>query len=233
MKQLNEGFKRPVYWRKYKVIGNKVVEIAAANAEKHTREWLDSSYQGVKRLLVLAYDNIAGDDQVSINSFKKYFLPSVKIGNNNIEVDGKKIYDQPIDNSIKQFDKVRKVSTGQGEDYTTGCLLDFAFFEKFVSWFKTILKNQESFIINGRKSTKYFKLERGARQGDPILAYLFILVLEIYLIFVNIKDLNIFKLEFLYTADADDTTFLSQRHKFYNIINEWVKYLFKFLRFKT
>ena len=171
-------------------------------------------------MLVLAYDNIAGDDQVSINSFKKYFLPSVKIGNNNIEVDGKKIYDQPIDNSIKQFDKVRKVSTGQGEDYTTGCLIDFAFFEKFVSWFKTILKNQESFIINGRKSTKYFKLERGARQGDPILAYLFILVLEIYLIFVNIKDLNIFKLEFLYTADADDTTFLSQRHKFYNIINE-------------
>ena len=36
---------------------------------------LDSSYQGVKRLFVLAYDN----DQVSIDSFKKYFLPRVKI----------------------------------------------------------------------------------------------------------------------------------------------------------
>ena len=175
-------------------------------------------------MLVFAYDNIAGDDQVSINSFKKNFIPRVKIENNNIEVDGKKFYDQPIDNSIKRFDEVRKVSTGQGEDYTTGCLLDFAFFEKFVSWFKTILKNQESCIINGRKSTKYFKLERGARQGDPIPAYLFILVLQIYLIFVKnnrkIKNLNIVKLEFLYTADADDTIFLSQKHKFYNIINE-------------
>ena len=80
MKQLNEGFKRPVYWSKYKVIGNKVVEIAAANAEKHTREWLDSIYQRAKRLLVLAYDNTAGDDQVS---FKQYFLPRVKIENNN------------------------------------------------------------------------------------------------------------------------------------------------------
>ena len=52
VKQLNEGFKRPVYWNKYKVIDNKVVE----NAEKHIRELLDSSYQGVKRLFVLAYD---------------------------------------------------------------------------------------------------------------------------------------------------------------------------------
>ena len=49
VKTLNEGFKRPVYWNKYKVIDNKVVEIAAANAEKQIRELLDSSYQGVKR----------------------------------------------------------------------------------------------------------------------------------------------------------------------------------------
>ena len=75
-KQLSEGFKRPVYWNKYKVIGNKVVETTAANAEKHVRELLDSSYQGAKRLFVLAYDN-----QVSVDYFKKYFLPRVKIEN--------------------------------------------------------------------------------------------------------------------------------------------------------
>ena len=39
-------------------------------------------------------------------------------------------YDQPINDSIKQYDEVRKVSTGQGDDSTTGCLLDFAYFEK-------------------------------------------------------------------------------------------------------
>ena len=54
----------------------------------------------------------------------------------------------------------------------------------FVSWIKTILKNQESCIINGGKTTKYFKLERGAWQGDPISAYLFILILEIVFTFV-------------------------------------------------
>ena len=53
VKQLNEGFRRPVYWNKYKVIDNKVVEIAAANAEKHIRELLDSSYQELKDCLFL------------------------------------------------------------------------------------------------------------------------------------------------------------------------------------
>ena len=130
VKQLNEGFKRPVYWNKYKVIDNKVVEIAAANEEKHITKLPDSSYQGVKRLFVLAYENTAGNDQVSDNSFKKYFLPRVKIENYNIEIDGRNFYDQPINDLIKQYDEIRKISTGQGDDYTTGCLLDFAYFEK-------------------------------------------------------------------------------------------------------
>ena len=58
---------------------NKVVEIAAANTEKHIRELLDSSCQGVKRLCVLAYENTAGNKQVSDDSLKKYFLPRVKL----------------------------------------------------------------------------------------------------------------------------------------------------------
>ena len=73
----------------------------------------------------------------------------------------------------------------------------------FVSWIKTILKNHESSIINGGKATKHFKLERGARQGDPISAYLFILVLELFFIFVKntpkVKGLKIFTHEVLYT----------------------------------
>ena len=88
-KLLNEGFKRPIYWNEYKVTPNKIVEIAAINEEKYIRELLDSSCQGVKRLFVLAYDNTAGNNQVSIDSFKKYFLPRVKIENYNIKIDGR------------------------------------------------------------------------------------------------------------------------------------------------
>ena len=48
----------------------------------------------------------------------------------NIKIDGRNVYDQPINDSIKQYDEIRKKLTGQGDDYTTGCLLDFSCFEK-------------------------------------------------------------------------------------------------------
>ena len=81
-KLLSEGFKRSIYWNKYKVNGNIPVQIAAQNEEKYIREWLDASYKGVKRLFVLAYDNTAGDNdhnnQISINSFKNIFFQELK-----------------------------------------------------------------------------------------------------------------------------------------------------------
>ena len=90
----------------------------------------DSSYQGAKRFFLLAYDNTEGENKVSIDSSKKYFLPRAKIENYNIGIDGRNFYDQTINDSIKQYDEIGKISTGQGDDYTTGCLLDFAYFEK-------------------------------------------------------------------------------------------------------
>ena len=57
----------------------------------------------------------------------------MKITNYNIKIDGRNFYDQPINDSIKQYDKVRKISAGKGDDYTTGCLLDFPYFEKKLS----------------------------------------------------------------------------------------------------
>ena len=83
------------------MIDDKKVEITNANDEELIRELLDSSYKVVKRLSVLAYDNAASNNQVSVGSFKKYFLSTVKIENYNIEIDRRNFYDQPIDNSIK------------------------------------------------------------------------------------------------------------------------------------
>ena len=91
---------------------------------------LDASYQGVKTFLVVAYRGRGGANRITADSNRRYFFPRVKIENYNIEIDGRNFDDQPINDFIKQFDEVRKVSTGQGDDYTTGCLSDFVYFLK-------------------------------------------------------------------------------------------------------
>ena len=114
-KLLSEGFKRPIYWNKYKIIFKNY-------NNEYIRERLDASFQGVNKLFVLPY--ASGDNITNENSYRKYFLPRLKIKNYNIEIDGRNFYDQPINDLIKQYDGIRKISTGQGDDYTTGSLLD-------------------------------------------------------------------------------------------------------------
>ena len=64
-----------------------------------------------------------------------------------------------------------------------------------------LLTNQESCIINGGSTTSYFKLEKEARQSDPISPYLFIIALEIIFAMIksnpNIKGPNIFNYNYL------------------------------------
>ena len=62
----------------------------------------------------------------------------------------KKFYHQPINDSIKQYDKIRKISTGQGDDYITGCLLDFAYFEKNCRLIAADLSKQEALDTDSR-----------------------------------------------------------------------------------
>ena len=147
VKQLNEGFKRSVYWNKYKVIDNKVVETAAANEEKHIKELIDSSYQGAKRLFVLMIIQ-----QMIIKSLmillKNIFFQELKLKTATLKSMEENCYDQPINDSIKQYDEVRKISTGQGDDYTTGCLFDFAYFEKNYRLIAADLSKQKALDAN-------------------------------------------------------------------------------------
>ena len=42
----------------------------------------------------------------------------------------KTFFDQPINNDVKTYENIRKIATGQGDDYTTGCLLDYPYFRE-------------------------------------------------------------------------------------------------------
>ena len=124
---------------------------------------------------------------------------------------------------------IEKVFDSVNHWFLLQILRKFGFGIDFVSFIKTILKNKKSCIINGGKTTKYFKLERGAGQGDPISAYLFMLALEIFFAFVKnnpkVKGLNIFKHEYLYTTYADDITFfLEDKNSIIELMNELIPF---------
>ena len=112
------------------------------------RERPDASFQGVNKLFVLPH--ASGDNVRDENSYRKYFLPRLRMKNYNIEIDGRNFYDQPINDSIKQYDEIRKISTGQGDDYTTGCLLDFAYFEKNYRLIAVNLSKQRALDADSR-----------------------------------------------------------------------------------
>ena len=86
-------------------------------------------FQGVNRLFVLAFNNQAGDNRVLRDSHQKYFLPRVDIKNYDVMIDGRNFFDNPLSNQTQKYNRLRKVTLGKGDDYTTGCLLDYQYFK--------------------------------------------------------------------------------------------------------
>ena len=124
IKLLEDGFDRSVYWNEYQI----KIETRNLDNNNFTRFPLDDSFQGVRRLFVLVFDNTEGGAKnVKRNNHTKYFLPRVNINNYNVLTDGRNFYDQPINDTIKQNDEIGKIAIGQGDDYTTGCLLDYQY----------------------------------------------------------------------------------------------------------
>ena len=111
-KHMNEGFKRLVYWNEYK---SKAESEEADNSL--TRLFLRASFQGVKTLYVLVFNdttgahNVDGPNGVKRISHRKYFLPRVNITNCNMLIDGRSFYDQPINDQIKMYDEIKKIAT--------------------------------------------------------------------------------------------------------------------------
>ena len=109
----------------------------------------------------------------------------------------------------------------------------FRFGKNVITWIETLLKDHLLCIINGKTSTQYCNLERGAHKGDPIFAYLFILTLEALFVLIKkhpeIKDIEIFEHCFLDNDPADDTTIFSERFT----IHCTIQYFFLFYRIET
>ena len=87
-------------------------------------------------------------------------------------IDGRKFYDQPIDDLIKQYDEVRKVSKRQGDDYTTACLLFYAYFKDNYRLIAVCLSKQKALDADPRAVQQIvFQGVVGGADGTKIRLY--------------------------------------------------------------
>ena len=87
-------------------------------------------------------------------------------------IDGRNFYHQPINDLIKQCDEVRKVSAGQGDDYTTGCLLDYAYLKDNYKRNAVDLNKQKALDANPRAIQQIvFQGDVGGENNTKIRLY--------------------------------------------------------------
>ena len=138
VKVLAEEFKRPAFWNEYQT------KIKSKNSDNNNlaRFPLDASFQGVRRLFVLAFNNTTDNvpnspinntnNKVERNSPRKYFLLTVSITNYNVLIDG--------------------------DDCTTGCLLDYQYFKDLYNLIAVDLSKQKELDADSRanKQTEFY-----------------------------------------------------------------------------
>ena len=101
LEQLNYGFKRVIKWNEYL----SKPELLAQNL--NLNYLVESSFQGVNRFFVLAFENDA-----QRTSSKGYYLPNVEIKNYNVMINGENLFDQPIKDNKVTYVNIRKIATG-------------------------------------------------------------------------------------------------------------------------
>ena len=117
LQQLKSGFKRVINWNKY------LSKPELIRRNPNLNHLVEPSFQGINRRFVLAFEN--DEDRIG---HEKSYLPTVEIKDYNIMINCENFFDQPIKNKKTTYENIRKIATGQGEDYTTGCLLDYPYF---------------------------------------------------------------------------------------------------------
>ena len=111
------------------------LELLARNTDLN--HLIEASFQGVNRLL--AFEN---DEQRTSN--KRYYLPNAEIKDYKVMIDGKNFFDQSIKDNNVTYENIRKIATGQGNDYTTVCLLGYTYFNKYYKMIAVDLSKEQA-----------------------------------------------------------------------------------------
>ena len=93
----------------------------------------------VNRLFILPFEN-----EAQRTSYRRYYLLTREIKNYNVKIDGQNLHDQQIRNNSLTYHNIREIVRGQGDDYTTVCLLDYNYFENYYKMIAIALCKQEA-----------------------------------------------------------------------------------------
>ena len=99
---------------------------------------IDASFQGVNSIFVWSFK-----DENGWESYKQHYLLTVEIKDYKVMINGRNIFNQLIKNDLKIHDNIQKIATCQGDDYTTGCLLDYPYFKKYYKLIAIDLNQQK------------------------------------------------------------------------------------------
>ena len=125
--------------------------------------------------------NNRANAQPTRNGQRKYYLPRIDLEKYNVIIDGRNFYDNPIESDIEKYRELKKVIIRKGEDYTTGLLLDFNYFNEHYKLVAVDLSKQKELDADpraiqqiefkymiGTDSTIYWVLEKSK---DTILEF--------------------------------------------------------------
>ena len=153
--QLKSGFKRKINWNKYES------DIKTFAQNRYLNHLINPSFQGVNRLFILSFEN--KNDRTSHST---YYLPQVEIKDYTVMIDGRNFFDQPINSMIETYENIIKIATGQGDDYTTGCLLDYSNFKDHYKMIAIDLSEQQALDADPRAIQQIYFAPNLDRAGN-------------------------------------------------------------------
>ena len=152
LEQLKTGFKRTIKWNKYRS------QMSIQPQSNNLNYLIDSAFTNVNRLFVLSFPRNNNTD--SRYSFSNYYVPKVKVNDFNVLIDGKSFFDLSVKKDEEAHEKIIEMSNNS--DYTTGNLLDFAYYKKLYRLIaidlskQTKIKDPQQINFIGKTFKKYW-----------------------------------------------------------------------------
>ena len=132
LEKLKTGFKRTNKWNKYRS------QMSIQPQNNNLNYLIDPTFTNVNRLFALSFSRNINTD--SKYSFSTYYVPKVKVNDFNVLIDGKSLFDLPVKNDEEAHEKI--IDMSNNSDYTTGNLLDYAYYKKHYRLIATDLSKQ-------------------------------------------------------------------------------------------